>query len=141
MPEPDGERYGQIAVKRAFLVHYQFLLRWFAAQSAVLRRVYRGPAAFEQEAHGGDEPSPATSDHTDLWTTLARRLLWVPDLMPGLARSRHFVCHVLRAPLPNSIESAMVALQEEFERSDQSLNERAIQDPVIAAVLGGEPHR
>ena len=121
--ESQQEREDRVAVKWAFLVHYQWLARWFAAQATVLHRVYRGPRALTED---GDEPPARESSRSSRsGSRSTRRLMWLPDCLPSLRRNLLEICRVLQTPLPGILEERISELQAELEQFDRSLNERA----------------
>ena len=111
-------------MKWAFLVHYQWLARWFAAQATVLHRVYRGPRALTED---GDEPPASESSRSSRsGSRSTRRLMWLPDCLPSLRRNLLEICRNFQTPLPGSLEERISELQAELEQFDRSLNERAL---------------
>ena len=108
-------------MKWAFLVHYQWLARWFAAQATVLHRVYRGPRALTED---GDEPPARESSRSSRsGSRSTRRLMWLPDCLPSLRRNLLEICRVLQTPLPGILEERISELQAELERFDSRLND------------------
>ena len=72
---------------------------------------------------------------------MSRRHIWLPDVLPSLRWTLQVVCRVLETPLPDAVESGIVGLQEELERFDQSLNEKAMAHSALADILCSDRRR